>query len=234
MISTARSKQVIAKLRAKKRTGTAENSLVPLSRISTRLTATIAHDLRSPITVIRGYLKMLLSGRIGPMTPEQQECLEGAMTGVNQLSRIAGMVGEVSGLTEQSHPEILNFHELWLKAWESIRPQAKEKGVILKERFTAERPMVCGDRRILTEIILELIVVALASYGKELLVELSSLKSGDIVLRMAFDCGSPEPDLEAVVSGLLSKVFFHGGKLTFNASRENGSSFTLLMPGCEV
>lgn len=37
---------------------------------------TVVHDLRTPITVVKGYLDLLLSGAMGAMSTEQKECIE--------------------------------------------------------------------------------------------------------------------------------------------------------------
>ena len=117
-----------------------ENAVSPLpliaSRIASRLMGTIAHDLRTPVTVIRGYLKMMLSERVGPVTQDQKECLEGAMNSMNQLTSLAGAIGEASGLVEQIQPALLNVQEdLFQGVWEEVQPQAKEKGIVLRKEL---------------------------------------------------------------------------------------------------
>lgn len=207
-------------------------NLAPL--MSSRLMGVIAHDIRTPITVIRGYVKMMLSERTGQLTVEQKECLDGAMNSMDKLNSLAGLIGGASGLMDQIHAEALDLHEdLWKASWREVQLQAREKAIALREQVPDRPFMVCGDRRILCDVIRKLIVrsIGLAADNTELMVNLSDRKNGDVVLTILFSGSSMDPRGEEVVSELLPLVFLHGGKLTFNARNEKGSSFSLVLPG---
>jgi len=207
---------------------------IPASPMTPRLLGTIAHDLRTPITVVRGYLKLMLSERIGPVTQDQKDCLEGAINSMNQLSRLAGLIGGASVLAEEIFPEILNFQDdLWRKTWNEVLLQAGAKSVSLREELPVERLSVWGDRRMLCDVVEKVIVssIGFAERNTEMVVNLFSRKSGDVVLKITFNCGSMEPTGEDVVSGLQAIVFLNGGKLTFGTEIDNRSSFTLTLPG---
>ena len=45
----------------------------------------VVHDLRTPMTVIKGYLQMLLSGFAGPMTEEQEKFLQRSVAPLEEL-----------------------------------------------------------------------------------------------------------------------------------------------------
>lgn len=49
--------------------------LVELNELKNRFLGMAAHDLRSPLTVIQGFVKVLSRGRLGPATEAQQEML---------------------------------------------------------------------------------------------------------------------------------------------------------------
>jgi len=239
--------QAVARLRVDETTGTPaslpteltakpmgkEGLPNPVSVMSSRVLGIIAHDLRTPVTVVRGYLKLMLSERTGAVTQNQRECLDGALNSMLLLSAFAEQMDKASELMEQIHPELLNVQsELWQKNWEEVQTQAEEKAVSLRINVPAEQLTVWGDRRMLCEVIQKVLAcaVGLANRNSELFVEVFSRRSGDIVLRIAFT-GSLEPSDDNVVSGLQPKVFVNGGKLTFSPSSESGSSFTLSLPG---
>jgi signal transduction histidine kinase len=48
----------------------------------------VSHELRTPLTAIRGYLEIVLGGEPGPLTPEQQRCLEIVDASCKQLLRV--------------------------------------------------------------------------------------------------------------------------------------------------
>jgi hypothetical protein len=61
----------------------------------------LAHDVRTPITVIRGYLKMLIEGRQGPLTDGQRQCIETALESTNRMAEI---VSAAQGLRSDQPP----------------------------------------------------------------------------------------------------------------------------------
>jgi signal transduction histidine kinase len=59
---------------------------------------TLAHNLRTPLTLVLGYLDVLLSGEVGEFSDEQRRCLEIVQEHAKRLSRVAT---EISFLAEQ-------------------------------------------------------------------------------------------------------------------------------------
>jgi signal transduction histidine kinase len=57
------------------------------SRCSQAL-ATAAHDLRTPLAVVSGYIELLLSGKLGPLTEKQTSCLEDMFASSQRLGRL--------------------------------------------------------------------------------------------------------------------------------------------------
>jgi len=54
-----------------------------------------AHEFRSPLTVVGGYIRMLLKNRAGPLTDQQRRLLEEAE---KSCGRLSGLIAEVSEL----------------------------------------------------------------------------------------------------------------------------------------
>lgn len=95
--------------------------------------ATAAHDLRTPLAVVSGYLELLTSGKLGPVNDKQKLALEDMQASSNRLQRLvndfltfaAVQTGNFRLHLEQ--PQDLNacLHELagfWL-------PRFQQKGV---------------------------------------------------------------------------------------------------------
>jgi signal transduction histidine kinase len=61
-----------------------------------RLLSLGVHEFRTPVTVIAGYLRMLMSGRTGPLTDGQRKMLAEMEKSTNRLS---GLIAEMSELS---------------------------------------------------------------------------------------------------------------------------------------
>ena len=60
-----------------------------------RLLSLTVHEFRTPMTVVAGYIRMLLKDRAGPLTDQQRRLLEEAE---KSSARLAGLIAELSEL----------------------------------------------------------------------------------------------------------------------------------------
>jgi signal transduction histidine kinase len=60
-----------------------------------KLLSLTAHELRSPLTVVGGYIRMLLKESAGPLNDQQRRLLEEAE---KSCGRLSGLLGELSAL----------------------------------------------------------------------------------------------------------------------------------------
>ena len=106
------------------------------------------HELRTPVTVVAGYLRMVLREQAGPLTEKQRKMLEEAD---RSCARIGTLVSEMSDLGKlESQQVTLASTELDLAALAaevaSNMHEGVDRDVRLDVRGTDQPLMVAGDR----------------------------------------------------------------------------------------
>src|SRR2546427_6616180 len=94
--------------------------------------ASVSHELRSPLTSIRGSIELLREGAPGPLTERQRRLTDIIGLSSERLLRLVNQILEMSrlraGLVELDRGP-LDFAWLVDRAVEEIHPQAQEAGV---------------------------------------------------------------------------------------------------------
>jgi signal transduction histidine kinase len=62
------------------------------------------HEFRTPLTVVAGYIRMLLKDRAGPLSDQQRHLLEEAEKSCARLSALVNEVSELSNLEARTAP----------------------------------------------------------------------------------------------------------------------------------
>jgi signal transduction histidine kinase len=71
---------------------------VPSRENSAKLLSLAVHEFRTPMTVVAGYLRMLLKDRAGPVTDAQRKLLEEAERSCKRLSNLLAELSELANL----------------------------------------------------------------------------------------------------------------------------------------
>jgi signal transduction histidine kinase len=124
------------------------------------LIANVAHELRTPLSSIKGYMEGLIDGVI----PAQAETYQQVYREADRLQRLVSDLQELSrveaGAFElQRHPVALP--DLIRQIAARLRPQFEEKGVSLKLDLPVTLPAVLADEDRLSQILVNLIGNAL-------------------------------------------------------------------------
>lgn len=83
------------------------------------------HELRTPISVVAGYLSMLLKERMGPLTPQQRHVIEEAQKSCGRLSGLADQLSELSTIERGDAPlktQATDLHDVLRAAVENLPP----------------------------------------------------------------------------------------------------------------
>ena len=139
----------------------AEDELFP------RAMSLAVHELRTPVTVVAGYLRMLLREQAGPLSEKQRKMLEEAD---RSCGRLGALVAEMSDLGKLEGRQValgrqeIDLYGVALELASDMH-EGKDRGVQLEVRGTG--PVnVNGDRARLTAALKALMHAALRERGE--------------------------------------------------------------------
>src|SRR5918993_1835481 len=69
-----------------------------------RLLSLAVHEFRTPVTVVAGYIRMLLKDRAGPLNDQQRRLLEEAEKSTGRLSGLIAEMSDLANLEAGSAP----------------------------------------------------------------------------------------------------------------------------------
>ena len=112
--------------------------LQEVNRQKTVLLASAAHELKTPLAVIKGYYDLLLTGSIGRLTEKQRDIVEESKESCERLIRLVSMFLNYSALESGKLVLHLRENDLWdcleelAKRW---REAFQRKGVRFETHF---------------------------------------------------------------------------------------------------
>lgn len=126
------------------------------------------HELRTPVTVVCGYLRMVLKEHGGPLTDQQRKMLEEAE---KSCARIGALVAEMSDLGKLESKQLavarqeIDLAALVVELAAGMH-EGEDRGVRLDVRVPKRPIMVTGDRARLSAAITTLLHAALRERGE--------------------------------------------------------------------
>jgi signal transduction histidine kinase len=216
------------------------------------VTDNIAHDLRSPITRIRGTAETAITGK---QSIEEYQKMAGMV--VEECDRLIGMIATMleiaetdSGLVEYANTPV-NLVNIVHEAYEIFQPVAEDKGVSLETAVQTKPLYTTGDVVRLQRAVSNLldnaikytpqggrVRIAVDERENRVLVSVSDSGQGmdNRVLPYIFkrfyrgDSSRSESGNGLGLSLVYSIVRAHDGKITVKSKPGQGSTFTVLLP----
>jgi signal transduction histidine kinase len=138
--------------------------LKELDELKSDFVATVSHDLRSPLTFMRGYTTMLPT--VGELNQEQRQYVERILRGISQMSNLVDNLlnlGRIeAGVGLEREP--CHLGAVLARAVDSMRARAAAKGVTLRTEVMSrsspgsdEVAIVSGDAALLRQAITNLV-----------------------------------------------------------------------------
>ncbi|MCS7179434.1 MAG: ATP-binding protein [Anaerolineae bacterium] len=224
-----------------------------LDEMKSEFVATVSHDLRAPLTFIRGYASMLPMA--GDLTPKQQEYLDKIFVGIEQMSTLVENLLNLqrieAGLGLEERP--CHLGALLVEAVDGIRARAVAKGLVLRLEASEPAPIIWGDAMLLRQAVTNLVDNAIKYTPSGGMVTVGFRVVGPEVHIFVSDTGigiAPEDQVRlfekfyrvrrrgmedvpgsglglAIVKSIAER---HGGRVGVESQPNRGSTFTIILP----
>lgn len=226
--------------------------LKELDRMKGDFVNTVAHDLRSPLTAILGYVELI--ERAGSVSPQQMEFINRVKSSVYTTTNLIDdllKLGRVEvGTLDEVKP--VDMKLLVVNALANHQPHVKEKGQTLRLRKSNDLPPVMGSRVQLNQLVDNLIsnAVKYTPPDGQIRVTLSQ-EENQLILHVADD----GPGIPLEEQGQIFKKFYrasnapagvagtglglaivktivdnHRGRIWVDSKLGEGAAFTVVLP----
>jgi len=141
-----------------------KNQLLALANLRKELIANVSHDLRTPISVMQGYVETLLIKINTSSLADREKYLNIILNSSQRLSLLIGQLFEFSTLDTQQlepHKEPFQINELLRSSLEEYQVLANKKGVQFKMNCPENATVVYADISLIERVIQNLIDNAL-------------------------------------------------------------------------
>lgn len=228
---------------------TSNLELIETDRLREAFLANVAHDLRTPLTAIRGAADNLLDGIAGPLSPDQSEYVAIVR---DHATRLTGSLNELlqSARLQSGHvrleSEEIDLHDLVRDVVHGLAPLAHEKALDLRAETVPAA--VRGDRAKLRLALENLVANAIKFTGEGGVVEVG-VSSGERAVVSVRDSGvgipaeelphlferfyrgsSRAPGTGLGLSIARNLVRLHGGDVLVESVAGRGSEFRVVLP----
>jgi len=134
--------------------------LSELSQLKANFIANISHELRTPMTHIKGYLDLLVSGDLGEINEDQQRSLQIMQRSSERLENLIEDLILFSLMERDQvtlHLQLCNLKELCQNVLHKSQPKAAQKQIDLKLEYTLGPTLVEADQEKIFWVMLQLL-----------------------------------------------------------------------------
>lgn len=214
-----------------------------------------AHELRGPITVIKGYLDVLHEELKGTLVEDQEELFNRLNVSSNKLSGYINNILNTSRYDRRHMKVILSkdsYNKVYAGIADDMQQRATTQGRTIEVTIPENISSIAVDRNSMSEVMANLIDNAIKYSNEGGLVLVSAKDSGEFVDFIVTDKGIGMPS--NVVENLFRKFYrshrsreavagtgiglyitkaiveSHGGHINVTSSEGKGSTFTVSLP----
>lgn len=183
-----------------------DHQILELKRMDSmrrEMVANVSHDLRTPLTTMRGYLEtlLLMNGELSEQ--EQRQYLETALNHSQHLARLVEELFELAKLESCESvvfSEPFSMGELVQDVTQAYQLRAQEKSIRLDARLNPDAPLIYGDIAMMQRVLENLLENGLRHTSEGGSISISvDIDSGNVVVQIAdTGCGIPAEDVPRI------------------------------------
>ncbi len=227
-----------------------------IERLKEEFISVAAHELKTPMTALRGYIELLLSESAGQVTPIQERFLQIIKTNVERLAELANNLLDVSRIEAgmvQLQIQELHLSDLVDEVVVTFQAEIERKGLTFIVKVPGDLPVVWGDRGRLVQLLSNLMSnackytpgggqVGLMARQVDSLIQVDVVDTGigithqdqEQIFSRFFRADNPLiREIGGTGLGLSiakSIVSLHGGEIWVDSELGRGSTFSFTLP----
>jgi len=216
----------------------------------------VSHQLKTPLSVIKGYLEVLIAEDLGGINKKQREYLNGALENTRQMGNLVRDLLDVSRVEEnrlEFRPKPSSLERIVKEVIKEFQPVAQAKNCTLSLKVLEKIPLLNIDPLKIKQVVVNIISNAVEYNKRKGEVEVGIRRRGNKALFYCKDAGigifnkekkkiftkfyrgEQAVILAAKGSGLglfISKAIINksGGKIWFKSRKGEGSTFYFSLP----
>ncbi|MBI4057306.1 MAG: GAF domain-containing protein, partial [Elusimicrobia bacterium] len=165
--------------------------LAQLNRLKDDFVSTVSHELKTPLTAIRGFLSVVLEEEAGKLTAQQKRFLTIAQGAAGRLHHLISDLLDVSRLEGKVEMEMVpvSLENLLRHSVEMAGVQAKEKKIQLSLSIPSALPQVLADSKWVMQVLENLLNNAIKFTAPSGKVNLSVEDQGEQLVICVSDTG---------------------------------------------
>ncbi len=234
----------------------ANKTLRAVDALRDELVQNVSHELRSPLSLVRGYASLMRDGELGPVTPEQVEALDMIEHKAESISRLINDILSLETIRRETLKlGLVDVTELAEQIVNGARLVHSERGYNFALEITPGDYVVEGDRDRLTQVMDNLIgnAIKFSTPGSTVTVRLApGAEPGTITIDVIDQgIGIPPEQLSQIFErfyqveyagfthrggaglglSIVQRILeAHGGSISVSSVVGQGSTFTCTLP----
>jgi signal transduction histidine kinase len=193
-----------------------------LNQMKANFISNISHELKTPLTHVKGYVELLVSESLGPISDEQRHALQVSQ---QASSKLEGLIEDLIMVSLASRGELniklddIDIRRIASLAVKSFQDKAQHRGITLRGDIADDIPFVQGDAQKIGWVLGQLIDNGIKFTSKGGSVDVNLKREGEnLVIVSVADTGI------GIESGLLKDIFEPFHQLDGSSTRRYGGT----------